>query len=958
MNRMKKLMSLLLVFAMVLAMVGVLVGCNDNEGNDPTGSTGGDSSTEPSKPDGEKGTYTVTVKTIGGMAMEGLTVYVYSDDTKTEIEDAVQTDADGKASFDLPKSDKYAVEIKGAPEGYDVKESYKFSGNSANITLTSSLITGKELGDINPNNALASGNDKLLNVGDVMYDLTINTVDGETIKLSDLLKEKDMVLLNFFYTGCGPCVNEFPYMDEAYQMYSEDVAVVALNPYVPDDELAVRSFKDSMGLTFPMAKCTPTWFNAWEAFDATTGQRGYPTTVVIDRYGVICLIELGGMPSLSPFTSIFEHFTGDDYEQKLLHNGVSDIVVRVKPNVEMPSQEDIIAALVKGEVDVTFHPEADDEYSWPFVVGEKNGETCMKASNSGIEGSYAIMYMEVELKAGQAVGFDYLASTESGSDVLHVIVDDEPIFNISGVDAVEQWKSCYPCVAEKDGTYTVAVCYIKDDSNSDGDDNVYLKDLRVVDASQIDTPTYLPRNASSVNEAGEYEYVEVFFNEKDGYYHVGSKNGPLLMAALMDHSEFSEETTIWDLAYNGDIVKDGHNYYEDLEKFFLYTSNSALTGVCTVNQELAELLKIVAEVAGFDGGENEWLKICKYYERYGKGAEQLQDPIAGLAPFSAYEAKLGTNVPSNFFYYDHVVMPRGYLAKFVPTKSGVYRITSRGQSQGGIEAWIKDKDLNDLMIYEMSERMYTDTEQISMVYYMEAGKEYYITICYWDLYEVGTISYDIKYEAATMDLFRLASPAYFTFDPGATGEEMYHTISGGIDIVLGKDGYYYEDLGNGKLGSKLYCDFVGVTGIFSNPVVTNNGITGMIEMGGFDFSKTEYDQYVLSYYEKNGHDKEATIAALKKAWGEADYDTYSEIYMVDDVLAGRYHGTGEDMTAEIQKYVSKMYKGSRTERVGCVEVDEKLAEILQMLMDKYTFAGVDYSWGKMCYYYDHLGPEA
>ena len=38
-------------------------------------------------------------------------------------------------------------------------------------------------------------------------------------------------------------------------------------------------------------------------------------------------------------------------------------------------------------------------------------------------------------------------------------------------------------------------------------------------------------------------------------------------------------------------------------------------------------------------------------------------------------------------------------------------------------------------------------------------------------------------------------------------------------------------------------------------------------------------------------------------------------------------------------------------------VDARLAELLQMLMDKYTFAGVENSWTKLCYYYDELGPE-
>ena len=31
--------------------------------------------------------------------------------------------------------------------------------------------------------------------------------------------------------------------------------------------------------------------------------------------------------------------------------------------------------------------------------------------------------------------------------------------------------------------------------------------------------------------------------------------------------------------------------------------------------------------------------------------------------------------------------------------------------------------------------------------------------------------------------------------------------------------------------------------------------------------------------------------------------------------------------------------------------------LLQQLMEKYTFQGVENSWLKLCYYYDHLAPQ-
>ena len=62
-------------------------------------------------------------------------------------------------------------------------------------------------------------------------------------------------------------------------------------------------------------------------------------------------------------------------------------------------------------------------------------------------------------------------------------------------------------------------------------------------------------------------------------------------------------------------------------------------------------------------------------------------------------------------------------------------------------------------------------------------------------------------------------------------------------------------------------------------------------------------------------------------------------------------------TDEIKKYTSKLDTSSNKERNGCVVATKELTDILQLLMDKYTFAGVDNSWTKLCYYYDYLGPE-
>ena len=913
------IISIVLVLAIVAAIVVPMLTSNSNDGDDTSDRPNGDT------------LYTVNIKSNGGMPLSNLDVYIYADDTLGDIVDYTKTNDNGTATFNLDKNSNYAIVISPVPKGYLAEKSYKFDGTKKDIVISSSLFTDADISSAT------------LELGDVMYDFTVMKPDGTEIKLSEVLKTKKLVVLNFWYTTCSWCLEEFPLMQELYKDYSDDIEIIALNPM--EDNNAVDTFQKQYGYTFPMAACPASWANTFSV-------QGYPTSIFIDQYGVICVVESGAITSKRPWVCAFDHFTADDYKQKLCKNGIGDLVTQIKPTFEMPKSEEIANAINSGTINVTYNPETEDEnaeFIWPFVIGEKSGRSCIYASNKTIDGSYAILYANVELKAGQAVGFDYLVSSELGCDIMYVIVNDEDIFQISGVSSPEKWQSCYPCVADKDGTYEVAFCYLKDESGADGDDTVYIDNMRVVDISQIDTATYLPRYAATANENDEYSYVNVVFNKNDGYYHVGSENGPLLLADLMGYTPFNEEESVQTLVMNGDADEKGVSLYDKKEDkglgmvtYFSYASNAKINGVCTVNKELAEMLKQVARVAGFEDDDNEWLKMCKYYQAYGPGATQLADPIKGLAPFCAFKTALGKNVATNNFYYDRVIMPRGLLSEFVPTKSGVYRFTSKSDYKDGIDAWIFNKDCEVIYTYEHDEKLYTDPNNCSMVYYMEAGKPYYINMAFWDVYATGTINYDVEYIGASHKLFRLCAPGYFTYDTDATGSAMYDVIAGGIEPVV-KDGKYYDS----KDGSAIYADFTGLTTVF------NNSITEMIEMGGFDFSKSETDGEILAYLKQNNNDTEKTDEYLKKLWGE-EYDANAEIYQIDDIFAGRYHGNGDDRTEDIKKYLGKIIK-SGDELNGCVVVDEELAEILQELMDKYTFEDVENSWLKLCYYYDYLG---
>ena len=153
-------------------------------------------------------------------------------------------------------------------------------------------------------------------LGDVFADMTVTAVDGTTYKISEILEEKKAIVLNFWFTNCGPCQMEFPYMQQAYETYKNDLEILAVDTY-GDRKKDVEEFQKQYELTFPMAVLD----NKWER---CLGISAYPTTVVIDRYGVISYMHTGMITDVEEFNKLFEFFTAEDYEQTVIRN-ISDI---------------------------------------------------------------------------------------------------------------------------------------------------------------------------------------------------------------------------------------------------------------------------------------------------------------------------------------------------------------------------------------------------------------------------------------------------------------------------------------------------------------------------------------------------------------------------------------------------------------------------------------------------------
>lgn len=155
-----------------------------------------------------------------------------------------------------------------------------------------------------------------LSLGDRMPDLTVTTAEGKTVVLSELLQQKKVVVLNFWFADCIWCVREFPVMEVSYQKYKQDAEILALSPY--DSEQRISSFQQEHSLSFPMASCS-------RDLTVSFGINSYPTSVVIDREGKICLIHTGAITESQVFDAIFQTFTAEDYTSKVYHS-VNDLL--------------------------------------------------------------------------------------------------------------------------------------------------------------------------------------------------------------------------------------------------------------------------------------------------------------------------------------------------------------------------------------------------------------------------------------------------------------------------------------------------------------------------------------------------------------------------------------------------------------------------------------------------------
>ncbi|MFN8535346.1 MAG: TlpA disulfide reductase family protein [Dehalococcoidia bacterium] len=118
---------------------------------------------------------------------------------------------------------------------------------------------------------------------------TLSLFDGSSLRLDDLRGK--VVLVNFWASWCGPCIEEAPVLERAAKQYA-DRGVVVLGIDVWDTDQEARAFLQRYGISYRNG-VDPTG-----AIAIDYGVGGVPESFFVDRNGTLVRKWIGPLTDL------------------------------------------------------------------------------------------------------------------------------------------------------------------------------------------------------------------------------------------------------------------------------------------------------------------------------------------------------------------------------------------------------------------------------------------------------------------------------------------------------------------------------------------------------------------------------------------------------------------------------------------------------------------------------------
>lgn len=128
-------------------------------------------------------------------------------------------------------------------------------------------------------------NDSKLVPGQISPTFQLASIDGEEISLTNILRNNDRVLIDFWASWCGPCIASFPALKEMYEAFHEQGFTI-IGVAIDDTDEAWKQKSEELDLP---------WVNLGEnlGFDGPTprtfGVQFIPKTYLLDSEG--CIVQ-------------------------------------------------------------------------------------------------------------------------------------------------------------------------------------------------------------------------------------------------------------------------------------------------------------------------------------------------------------------------------------------------------------------------------------------------------------------------------------------------------------------------------------------------------------------------------------------------------------------------------------------------------------------------------------------
>jgi thiol-disulfide isomerase/thioredoxin len=119
----------------------------------------------------------------------------------------------------------------------------------------------------------------LTEIGSAPPNFELTDINNKSVKISDL--KGSVVLVNFWATWCGSCVEEIPSMERMFRLLSGDSRFKVVTILYKDDLQRATGYMLQNGYTFPV------FLNPDSSAEKTFSITGIPETFILDKKGIL-----------------------------------------------------------------------------------------------------------------------------------------------------------------------------------------------------------------------------------------------------------------------------------------------------------------------------------------------------------------------------------------------------------------------------------------------------------------------------------------------------------------------------------------------------------------------------------------------------------------------------------------------------------------------------------------------